>query len=64
MAIVEAVGARHVVPMHYRTARIDWLEPLDEMAGRFEHVHRAETPTVDLGGLDEDGPMLVVPAAP
>src|SRR3954470_8094707 len=28
MAIVDAVGARLVVPMHYRTGRTDFLEPV------------------------------------
>jgi L-ascorbate metabolism protein UlaG (beta-lactamase superfamily) len=68
MAIVEATGARLVVPMHYQTQRVDWLEPLDAMAERFARVHRADTPTVDLDALagerDGDGPLLVVPAAP
>src|SRR3954447_3436262 len=32
MAIVEATRARLVVPMHYATERVDWLEPLDAMA--------------------------------
>jgi L-ascorbate metabolism protein UlaG (beta-lactamase superfamily) len=66
MAIVEAVGARLVVPMHYRTERIGFLEPLDATLARFERVHRSETPTVDLDGLlvDGDGPMLVVPSVP
>ena len=67
MAIVEAVGARLVVPMHYRTERVDWLEPLDATLARFgDRVHRAETPTVDRGALDRDGggPLLVVPSAP
>lgn len=67
MAVVEATQARLVVPMHYRTERVDWLEPLDATLARFEHVHRAEAPTVDLDALarqDGDGPVLVVPAAP
>jgi len=64
MAIVEATGARLVVPMHYRTERIGFLEPLDGTLARFERVHRSETPTVDLGAVDGDGPVLVVPAAP
>ena len=63
--IVDQVQARFVVPHHYRTHRIDFLEPLDDFAARFEHVHRAETPAVDLGDLaGADGPLLVVPAAP
>jgi L-ascorbate metabolism protein UlaG (beta-lactamase superfamily) len=66
MAIVEAVGAGLVVPMHYRTERIGFLEPLDATLARFERVHRAETPTVDLAAVDGSpgGPTLVVPAAP
>jgi L-ascorbate metabolism protein UlaG (beta-lactamase superfamily) len=66
MAIVEATGARLVVPMHYRTERIGFLEPLDGTLERFARVHRADTPTVDLGALggDGDGPVLVVPAVP
>ena len=66
MAIVAAVGARLVVPMHYRTERIGFLEPLDATLACFERVHRAETPTVDAGALagDGDGPLLVVPAVP
>src|SRR3954469_23883534 len=56
MAIVEATGARLVVPMHYRTERIGFLDPLE----RFPRVHRAETPTVDLEavGADGDGRLL------
>jgi L-ascorbate metabolism protein UlaG (beta-lactamase superfamily) len=64
MAIVEAVGARLVVPMHYRTERIGFLEPLDAMLACFERIHRAETPTVDPDALDGVGPLLVVPAVP
>jgi L-ascorbate metabolism protein UlaG (beta-lactamase superfamily) len=63
--IAGQLGARLVVPHHYRTARVDWLEPVDGMAERFARVHRAETPVVDLDALpDGDGPLLVLPAAP
>jgi L-ascorbate metabolism protein UlaG (beta-lactamase superfamily) len=65
MAIVEAVGAKVVVPAHYRTQRIDWLEPVDGFAQRFARVHHADAPVVDLDApFDGDGPLLVVPAAP
>jgi L-ascorbate metabolism protein UlaG (beta-lactamase superfamily) len=65
MAIVDAVGAKFVVPMHYRTERIDWLEPVDGFAERFARVHRADAPLVDPHApFDGDGPLLVVPAAP
>jgi L-ascorbate metabolism protein UlaG (beta-lactamase superfamily) len=63
--IVDTVGASVVVPHHYRTQRIDFLEPLDEFEGRFERVQRAPTPVVELDELPGgDGPLLVVPAAP
>jgi L-ascorbate metabolism protein UlaG (beta-lactamase superfamily) len=64
MAIAETTQARLVVPMHYRTERISFLEPVDATLERFERVHRADTPTVDLAALAGDGPQLVVPAAP
>ena len=65
MEIVEAVEADLVVPAHYRTERIGFLEPLDEFAAHFRRVQRADTPVLELdpppGG---DGPLLVVPAVP
>src|SRR3954470_15670268 len=65
-AIAETTQARLVVPMHYRTERIGFLEPLDGTLERFQRVHRAETPTVDLAAVEGggDGPVLVVPAVP
>jgi L-ascorbate metabolism protein UlaG (beta-lactamase superfamily) len=63
--IVEAVDADLVVPAHYRTERIGFLEPLDGFAAHFPRVQRADAPVVDLepppGG---EGPLLVVPAVP
>src|SRR3954462_5573308 len=53
MAIAETTQARLVLPMHYRTERIGFLEPLDGTLERFARVHRADTPTVDLDALDE-----------
>ena len=64
-AIAEAVEAKLVVPAHYRTERIDFLDPLDAMLERYARVHRADAPAVDIDALaDGDGPLLVVPAAP
>jgi len=63
--IAAQVAARLVVPHHYRTPYIDWLEPVDAMVERFARVHRAETPVVDLDALEDgDGPLLVLPAVP
>ena len=65
MAIVEQVGAKVDVPHHYRTERIDFLEPVDAFAERFATVHRADAPAVDLDAVaGGDGPVLVLPAAP
>jgi L-ascorbate metabolism protein UlaG (beta-lactamase superfamily) len=63
--IVDQVHARLVVPHHYRTKRIDFLEPLEDFASRFEHVHEAATPVIEIDDLPgSDGPLLIVPAAP
>lgn len=63
--IVDAVQAKVVVPHHFRSERIDFLEPVDPFAALFARVHRGETPLVELDELpDGDGPLLVLPAAP
>jgi L-ascorbate metabolism protein UlaG (beta-lactamase superfamily) len=65
MEIVDAVRARIVVPAHYRTGRIDFLEPVDGFAELFTRVHRADRPVVDVAGLPAgEGPLLVIPAVP
>jgi len=64
-AIVDQVHARIVVPHHYRTKRIDFLDPLDDFGSLFTRVHEAATPVVELDDLPAgDAPLLVVPAAP
>jgi L-ascorbate metabolism protein UlaG (beta-lactamase superfamily) len=63
--IVERLAPRWVVPMHYRTPRIGFLETADDFLARHEHVERLETPVFDTGSLpDAPGPLVVVPAAP
>ena len=61
-AIVERVAPRWIVPMHYRTERIGFLEPADGFLERYAHVVRAGSPRVELP--DGDGPIVVVPASP
>jgi L-ascorbate metabolism protein UlaG (beta-lactamase superfamily) len=59
------LGASVIVPMHYRTERIDFLEPVDEFAGRAGRVERLDSPGFDLDALPAgDGPLVVVPSAP
>ena len=64
-AIAATAGARIVVPMHYRTARIDFLEPVDEFLDAAARVERLGPPAFDTDALPAgDGPLVVVPAAP
>ena len=65
MAIVEQVQAKVVVPAHFRTERIDFLEPVDALAAQARHVQRLEGAAFDTADVaDGDGPVLVIPAAP
>src|SRR5262249_26011185 len=36
--IAKRLDARWIVPMHYRTEKIAFLEPADDFLGRFDHV--------------------------
>jgi L-ascorbate metabolism protein UlaG (beta-lactamase superfamily) len=63
--VVDRLRPRWVVPMHYRTHRIGFLEPADEFLDTFGRVHRAEEPSFDTTDLPSDAePVAVVPAAP
>jgi L-ascorbate metabolism protein UlaG (beta-lactamase superfamily) len=64
-SIAARLGARVVVPMHYRTERIDFLEPVDAFAALAQRVERLESSAFDLDALPSgDTPLVVVPAAP
>jgi L-ascorbate metabolism protein UlaG (beta-lactamase superfamily) len=64
-AIAARLSARVVVPMHYRTERIDFLEPVDGFAALAQRVERLESSAFDLEALPGgDSPLVVVPAAP
>jgi L-ascorbate metabolism protein UlaG (beta-lactamase superfamily) len=63
--IASRLSAQIVVPMHYRTERIDFLEPVDGFVAVFAHAERLELPAFELEALpDADGPLVVVPTAP
>jgi len=63
--VVERLRPRWVVPMHYRTPRIGFLETADEFLGFYEDVRTLDSPVFDTAGLGESaGPVVVVPAAP
>ena len=56
--------AQVIVPMHYRTERIDFLEPLDDFAALAARVHRLDGSAFDVDAIVSNGPSVVVPAAP
>jgi L-ascorbate metabolism protein UlaG (beta-lactamase superfamily) len=62
--IVEELKPRWVVPMHYRTPRVGFLEPPDAFLERMPHVQRLSETGFDTGSLDSERPLVVVPAAP
>jgi L-ascorbate metabolism protein UlaG (beta-lactamase superfamily) len=64
-AIVERLKPRWVVPMHYRTPRIGFLETADAFLERYPDAHRLAGAVFDTGELPAaEGPLVVVPAAP
>jgi L-ascorbate metabolism protein UlaG (beta-lactamase superfamily) len=63
--VATELGASVIVPMHYRTERIDWLEPVDEFVARAARVERLRSSTFELDALPPgDTPLVVVPTAP
>jgi L-ascorbate metabolism protein UlaG (beta-lactamase superfamily) len=62
--IATQLGAQIIVPMHYRTERIDFLEPLDDFAARATRVDRPDASVFEVEAIAGDGPVVVVPAAP
>jgi L-ascorbate metabolism protein UlaG (beta-lactamase superfamily) len=63
--VVQRLRPRWVVPMHYRTPRISFLETADAFLEHAPSVERLTGPVFDTGALPvQDGPMVVVPAAP
>ena len=64
-AIAQRIGARWVVPMHYRTDRVNVLEPADEFLARMPAVHRVGATAFDTEELPAaDGLAAVLPDAP
>lgn len=64
-AIARRVGARWVVPMHYRTARVNFLEPADDFLARMPVVHRIGATAFDTEQLPAaEGLAAVLPDAP
>ncbi len=63
--IVRRLAPRWVVPMHYRTPRIGFLETADAFLERMPAVQRQPGSGFDTDALTaRDGPLVVVPGAP
>jgi len=62
--IVERLQPDWVVPMHYRTPRISFLEPPDQFLERMPHIQRLPRPAFDTAELDGESPLVIVPAVP
>lgn len=63
--IAAELRPRWVVPMHYRTERIGFLEPVDEFLGLMGAVERLQGTSFETAGLPAaEGTLTVVPAAP
>jgi L-ascorbate metabolism protein UlaG (beta-lactamase superfamily) len=63
--IAATTSSKITVPMHYRTERIDFLEPVDAFAAQARHVVKLDGAGFDTDGIGgDDGPVVVIPAAP
>lgn len=63
--ICERLRPRWIVPMHYRTPKISFLETAEGFLERIANVVRLDEPHFDLAQLPANGgPLAVVPAAP
>lgn len=64
-ATVRALAPRLVVPMHYRTPAVSFLEPADAFLEHYQDVRRLPGPEFETEGLlPGSGPMILVPAVP
>lgn len=61
--IVGQLGPRIVVPMHYRTPKIGFLDTADAFLAQMPAVQRLDTTAFDTAQLDGNQ-VVVVPAAP
>jgi L-ascorbate metabolism protein UlaG (beta-lactamase superfamily) len=64
--VVAELLPRWVVPMHYRTHRIGFLEPADDFLARMDTVHALDEPRFTVSDLPRGNrtTVVVVPAAP
>jgi L-ascorbate metabolism protein UlaG (beta-lactamase superfamily) len=64
LAIADRLESRWVVPMHYRTPKIGFLEPADEFLELIGDVKALDAPNFETSDLPSNGRLAVVPAVP
>lgn len=63
--IAKDLAPSWVVPMHYKTGKINFLETEEAFVEAMPRVERLATSSFETGELEKgDGPIVVVPAAP
>ena len=64
-AITKELAPAWVVPMHYKTEKINFLETEEAFVDAMPKVERFSSASFDTGELPKgDGPVVIVPAAP
>jgi L-ascorbate metabolism protein UlaG (beta-lactamase superfamily) len=64
-AIAEDLAPSWVVPMHYKTDKINFLDTAEAFVDAMPKAERLGSSSFDIAELEEgDGPVVVVPAAP
>jgi L-ascorbate metabolism protein UlaG (beta-lactamase superfamily) len=65
-AVCRQLDPTWVVPMHYRSPLIDFLEPIDETLSLFGEVEMLKSPAFEMSELrrEAEEPVLVVPDIP
>jgi L-ascorbate metabolism protein UlaG (beta-lactamase superfamily) len=64
-AIARRLSARWVIPMHYRTPRVNFLETADTFLEQMSTVQRIDATRFETNDLrDGDGPLVALPSAP
>jgi L-ascorbate metabolism protein UlaG (beta-lactamase superfamily) len=59
------LGVPWVVPMHYRTEKVNFLEPIDDFLAAMPAAVRLASSTFDTADLERtDTPTAIIPAAP
>jgi L-ascorbate metabolism protein UlaG (beta-lactamase superfamily) len=65
LQVVRRLSVRWVVPMHYRTPRVSFLDTADEFLAGMQSVQQIPSPAFDTDALDAgQAPAAVVPQAP